>query len=371
MAEVVTGEAVVLDLAVARFPSRILALLIDVLVQLPILLFVEVVALLAGASHLNDASAAAVLLSGVVGVLVGYPVVFETLSRGKTLGKMAVGIRVVSDDGGPERFRQALIRALSLVFIEFWLPPFDVIGLPAGLITSMVSAKGKRLGDMFAGTFVIQERVPQRAMLAPVFTVVPPPLAGWAQHLELSRLPDQTAAAASSFLRRYYELVPAARDQLGLQLASAVAAQVSPPPPPGTPPAAFLAAVLAVRREREQARLQSRLGAQQAPPVPGTWQAPPAPGTWQAPPAPGAWQAPPVSGTRQAQPAPGADFAPVDAFAEPRREPTLPYTAPVTMTKSPARETGPADAVDATVTAAGPRGQPGPPPDDLGFVPPF
>jgi uncharacterized RDD family membrane protein YckC len=263
VAEVVTGEAVVLDLTVARFPSRILALLIDIVIQLPILIFLAVVVSATSASHLNSASGAAIYLSGFMFVVIGYPLIFETLSRGKTLGKMALGIRVVSDDGGPERFRQALIRALSAAFVEVWLPPFNLIGIPAGLITSMVSAKGKRLGDLFAGTFVIQERVPPRPDLAPVFTVIPPPLLGWAQHLEVSRLSDQTAAAASSFLRRFYDLRPAAREQLGMQLAAAVAAQVSPPPPPGTEPAAFLAAVLAVRREREQARLMARQAAAQ------------------------------------------------------------------------------------------------------------
>ena len=161
MAEVVTGEAVVLDLTVARFPSRLLALLIDIAVQIPALVFIAVVVTVSGAGHLNSASAAAIYISGLMLVLVGYPLIFETVSRGKTLGKMALGLRVVSDDGGPERFRQALIRALSEAFIEIWLPPFNIIGLPAGLITSMVSAKGKRLGDVFAGTFVIQERVPR------------------------------------------------------------------------------------------------------------------------------------------------------------------------------------------------------------------
>ena len=214
MTEVVTGEAVVLDLAVARFPSRMLALLIDIAVQFP-------VADLPGhrglrrRSHLNSASGAAIYLAGLMFVVIGYPLIFETLSRGKTLGKMALGLRVVGDDGSPERFRQALVRALSAAFVEIWLPPFNLIGIPAGLITSMVSAKGKRLGDVFAGTFVIQERVPPRPDLAPVFTVVPAPLTGWAQHLELSRLSDQTAAAASSYLRRFYDLRPAAREQLG------------------------------------------------------------------------------------------------------------------------------------------------------------
>jgi uncharacterized RDD family membrane protein YckC len=256
MTEVVTGEAVVLDLAVARFPNRIVAQLIDILVQLPVLLFLEIVIVKNIEHHLNKASAAALYIIAFALVTIAYPTTFETLSRGKTLGKLAMGIRVVSDDGGPERLRQALIRALSAGLLEIWGFPFNVIGIPAGLITSMVSARGKRLGDMFAGTFVIQERVPKRPDLAPDFAMIAPPLLEWSRHLEMSRLPDQTAAMVSSYLRRYSALRPAARAQIGAQLAATVASHVSPPPPPGTPAEAYLAAVLAVRRQRELARAQ-------------------------------------------------------------------------------------------------------------------
>jgi len=253
MAEVVTGEAVVLDLAVARFPSRMVALLLDMLVELPLLLFVELVVFKRAAQHLNTASADAIYTAGFVLILVGYPTIFETLTRGKTLGKMAFGLRVISDDGGPIRFRQALIRGLLAAFVEIWNPLLCFVGL----ITAMISAKGKRLGDLAAGTFVISERVPRRQAMPYSLAVIPPPLAYWAQNLELSRLADHTAAAASGYLRRFYDLRPEAREQLGLQLAAAVAAQVSPQPPPGTPPAAYLSAVLAVRRDREQARFQA------------------------------------------------------------------------------------------------------------------
>jgi uncharacterized RDD family membrane protein YckC len=274
VAEVVTGEAVVLDIPVAAFPSRMAALMIDMLLQVCVLI---IAGILIGvtAGQLNGAAIAAISVTAWIGVIVGYPVIFETLSRGKTLGKMALGVRVVSDDGGPERFRQALIRALAGIF-EIWTIILD----PVALITSMVSARGKRLGDLFAGTYVIQERVPARPELSPAFSVVPPPLLGWAQVAELSRLSDQNAEAASSYLRRFGDLQAAARDELGLRLASAVAAQVSPPPPPGTPPAAYLAAVLAVRRQRDQARLAARqaacqqdgggYGAPSGPVVPGS-----------------------------------------------------------------------------------------------------
>jgi uncharacterized RDD family membrane protein YckC len=255
VSEVVTGEAVVLDVPVARFPSRMVAALLDMVVQLSVLAAVLVGTFLVITPD-DSAVAAGISVTAYALVVIGYTTAFETLSRGLTLGKMAFGLRVVSDDGGPERFRQALVRSLTGV-IEIW----SIVGAPIGLVTSIVSAKGKRLGDMFAGTYVIQERSPRRARLAPVFTVVPPPLLGWAQVAQTARLSDQTAEAAGSYLRRYYELTEAARADLGQRLASAVLAQVSPPPPLGTPPAAYLAAVLAIRRDHEHARLagQQRL----------------------------------------------------------------------------------------------------------------
>jgi uncharacterized RDD family membrane protein YckC len=255
MVDVITGEAVALELPVATFPSRIAALLLDMIVQLALLLIVIIVLAGASGSVSSDYGAAAFVAAYVL-VLVAYPTAFETLSRGKTPGKMALGIRVIGDDGSPVRFRQALVRALVGVF-EIW----TIVLAPIGLITSIISARGKRVGDLFAGTYVIQERVPARRALPIEFAAVPPPLAEWAQLLEVSSLSDQTAEAAGGYLRRFTELSPQARDSLGVQLANAVAAQVSPPPPAGTPPAAYLTAVLAVRREREQARLAALLPA--------------------------------------------------------------------------------------------------------------
>ncbi len=247
MDDVVTGEAVVLDVPVARFPSRMLAIAIDLAVQLIALgiLLVLVAATRAGGG-LDDAAGAAIALGVTVLVIVGYPVVFETLGRGRSLGKLVLGLRVVGDDGGPERFRQALVRSLASV-LEIWA----LLGAPA-LITSLLSARGKRLGDIFAGTFVIQERLPARRAV-PV--VMPPPLAAWAGSLELSGLPGETAAIARSYLGRYWELTPVAREEFGRRIAAEVAAHVSPPPPPGTPPAAYLSAVLAERHAREAARM--------------------------------------------------------------------------------------------------------------------
>jgi len=249
VAEVVTGEAVVLEVPCARFPSRLLALGIDMAIQviLLIVLFVIVGVATAGGG-IGLASAAAIGLTVLVAVIVGYPVLWETLTRGASPGKYALGVRVVGDDGGPERFRQALVRALAAV-VEIWM----LFGFPA-LISSLLSDRGKRLGDIFAGTFVIQQRLPSRQNTAPL-PPVSPELVLWGAGLEMSGLTEQTAETARRYLARLPELTPAAQAELGQRIVSAVSAQVSPPPPAGTPVTDCLSAVLVERRNRENARL--------------------------------------------------------------------------------------------------------------------
>jgi uncharacterized RDD family membrane protein YckC len=240
VAEVITGEAVVIDVPLARFPSRTLAVLIDIAIQLVLLFGLGGVALAVGAGGGLDAAAVATL--------------FETLSRGRSLGKLALGLRVVSDDGGPERFRQALMRALAGV-LEIWL----TIGFLA-LITSLLSSGGKRLGDIFAGTFVITERLPGRRGTTAPMSALPPALAAWAATAELSGLTDATAETARQYLSRYFDFTPATREEFGRRIAAAVTAQVTPSPPAGTSPPDYLSAVLAERRARAQARMTAQTG---------------------------------------------------------------------------------------------------------------
>ncbi|MFC4910458.1 RDD family protein [Actinomadura gamaensis] len=245
--ELVVGEAVALDLRVARLASRGCALLLDVLLQLLVLDFALALVSIVG-TVADSAWVAGLSILVTALVLVGYPCAFETLTRGRTLGKLAVGLRVVADDGGPIRFRQALVRALAGI-IEFW----TFYGAPA-LLTSLFNRRGKRLGDLFAGTLVIQERVSAAGMYGPV-AWMPPFLAGWARTLELSRLPDELAMTARQYLARFWELLPEVRDSLGERITQQVFAVVGPPPPPGVRPEILLSAVLAERRHREEQRL--------------------------------------------------------------------------------------------------------------------
>lgn len=260
--ELVTGDAVVLDIAIAQLPVRAVSALIDItVVMVAYLCSIVLWAMTLG--RFDDALTAAILIIFAVLLLVGYPVTIETLTRGRSLGKMAMGLRVVSDDGGPERFRQALFRALAGV-VEIWA----LTGSPA-VICSLLSARGKRLGDIFAGTVVISERAPASAPPP----LMPPGLAWWASTLQLSGLRPESAELARQFLGRAAQLDPHTRQMMAYRISGEVLAHISPPPPPDAPPELVLAAVLAERHQRELARLQG-------PPLPYF---PPAPSAWPQP----------------------------------------------------------------------------------------
>jgi hypothetical protein len=86
---------------------------------------------------------------------------------------------------------------------------------------------------------------------------MPPPLAGWAAELQLSALPNDLALAVRQYLGRLHELSPEAAGSLGYSLAMDVSARLGTPVPPGVPVQVYLTAVLAERRTREQARLDT------------------------------------------------------------------------------------------------------------------
>ncbi|MEU1176448.1 RDD family protein [Streptomyces sp. NPDC005820] len=246
MSELVTGEAVALQLQPARLPSRALALLLDLVVVLVVYVVVSVVLVLSTAS-LDDAARTAVSIATFLLVLVGGPIAVETLSHGRSLGKTACGLRVVRDDGGPIRFRHALVRgALGLVEI---LLTFGVVAC----VASLVSARGRRLGDVFAGTLVVRERVP---VARGGFVPPPPPwLAGRFQELDLSAVPDGLWLAIRQYLGRMSQLDPQVGWAMAGRLAGELAERTGVPVPPGVPPAAYLAAVVQERQVREARRM--------------------------------------------------------------------------------------------------------------------
>ena len=244
--DLVTGEAVALDLPPASLGLRIASGLIDVVGTVLLLIAVGLLALWA-VSGTDQALATVAGISTLVLVFVVVPTTVETLSRGRSLGKLALGLRTVRDDAGPISFAHAFIRAL-IGSVEV----YALFGAPA-FFSALLSTRGKRLGDFAAGTYVVRERV--KLVLSPPASM-PPHLAHWARGADMTSLPTGLMLAVRQYLGRLPTIDPASRVAIGAQLADEVLRYVAPPPPPRTPPEDFLAAVISSRRERDLARLR-------------------------------------------------------------------------------------------------------------------
>lgn len=111
---------------------------------------------------------------GALGVIIvfalfwGYYMVFEVTTNGQSLGKRALGLRVIKEEGYPIGFADSAIR--NLVRIVDFLPFF----YGAGLLAMLINKDWRRLGDLAAGTLVVktartdQKRTGTRSRTVPV-----------------------------------------------------------------------------------------------------------------------------------------------------------------------------------------------------------
>ncbi|WP_288337519.1 RDD family protein [uncultured Gordonia sp.] len=241
----VSGEAVALDLPAASFGLRILSGVIDLILGY-LVLILGIYLSFKLAYDVDDALFGACLTVSTVIAFAAVPTTWETLTRGKTLGHVILGLRTVRDDAGPIRFRHALTRAMIGV-VEI----YTFFGVPA-MICAAVNRRNKRIGDLVAGTYVIRERF---TIALPEPIPMPPPLVPWARAADIAALPDPLAVLVRQFLNRREAYSPAARSALAERLIFAIAPYVAPAPPPQAPAEDVLAAVMAARRERDTARL--------------------------------------------------------------------------------------------------------------------
>lgn len=244
--ELITGEAVALDLRPAGFILRAGGAAIDFIVYfggyfLGLWIFLTA-SLSAG---LDDALLRAISIIGLILFILVIPVTVEVLSRGKSLGKLAVGARIVRDDGGAIGLRHAAIRGVTAII--------EIYGTLGGgaLLTGLFNSRAKRLGDLLAGTYSQHERVP--AIVTPVYGV-PLQLVEWSRTADVARMPDALSRRIAQYLAQVRGLSPETRVRLGHQLANEASIYVSPLPDADAE--LFLAAVASLRRDREFAALQ-------------------------------------------------------------------------------------------------------------------
>lgn len=147
---VLTPEYVEFDFVLAGLFSRFLAWLIDTLITFALAIGLMIALSLAMFAFPGFGSA----LGIVVWFLVdwGYAIVLESAWSGQTIGKRAMGLRVIQESGVRIGFLQAVLRNLARPIDR--LPFLYAIGGTAALF----SQSQQRLGDMLAGTIVVRDR---------------------------------------------------------------------------------------------------------------------------------------------------------------------------------------------------------------------
>lgn len=216
-----TPEHIVFHYRVAGPARRALGHVLDLLFCYGVVIFISFIVLLAAAGGgfaFGEVGAAAKAGMGLVLVALFaaqwlYFVVWEAL-YGRSPGKMAVGLRVVTTSGRPIGWRAAALR--NLLRAADLLPTCYVVGL----VSMAISSRFQRLGDLVAGTMVV---VPESARVARALELEPP-----AEPRELATLPEHVSldaderAALELFLRRRYSLGQARELELASMIAKTI-----------------------------------------------------------------------------------------------------------------------------------------------------
>jgi len=210
-----TPEHVHFHFQLAGPARRAIAYLLDLLLRGVILLALAIPAALANLFDETAGFRMGIILLVLFVLEWGYFVISELVMRGASIGKRALGLRVVRLDGLPVRFGDSLIR--NLLRAADFLPMAYAIG---GL--AMVFDRDfRRLGDLAAGTIVIYEA--PRALQAAVRVEKPLTEAELRKFPTHFTLPNETVDALELFLRRRLELAPARESELAEMLAEALA----------------------------------------------------------------------------------------------------------------------------------------------------
>lgn len=150
---VLTAELVPLEYRLASLPERALAAVVDDVVVLAATTVLATAAMYVGAltGGLALGVGAGVVAIASFALSIGYRWWAEARCGGRTLGKRFLALRVVQANGTPLLSWQAFVRNVTRVVDQ--LPLFHLLGA----VCIVIDPKGRRVGDMIAGTVVIRE----------------------------------------------------------------------------------------------------------------------------------------------------------------------------------------------------------------------
>lgn len=218
-----TPEQVHLEFVLAGIGSRFMAIFLDVLIQIVLYGVLVLISLALGISGFFNAGRSiwwiALLTLVIFCIYWGYYAIFEALWKGQTPGKRWAGIRVIKDSGRPINAFEAIGR--NLVRAVDFLPAFYGVGV----VTMLLNAKNRRLGDYVAGTIVVHESSDRESSL--FFNT--PTRTDFTLH-QAAGLTLQEAELIETFLARRLEIPPEVRKFNGQRIADMISVRLSIPP---------------------------------------------------------------------------------------------------------------------------------------------
>lgn len=244
--EILSGEAVAIDVQPIGFMLRACGAIVDMLLGFLVFGAFTLLQIAMDIGGLFDEQTGRIYM--VVNLVVSFlvlPITVEMISRGRSLGKLIVGGRIVRLDGGAIGFRHTFIRGLVGV-LEIYI---TLGGL--AVIVGAITPRSQRLGDLVAGTYSQRVRTPALPFHQPV---MPAELMDWATVADVARLPDRLARRISQFLRSSGQLAPGPRAQIAEDLLREAEAYISPLPQ--APAERVLIAATVLRRQRERHALE-------------------------------------------------------------------------------------------------------------------
>ena len=219
-----TPESVELEFTLAGIGNRCLALIIDYIILGLTILLVWIIGIFLRYQIPPDFISnifverlsqwiTAILIITSFTIYVGYFVILETLWHGQSPGKKWIKIRVIRDNGKPERLPQAILRAL-------FRPVDDLLSI--GVFFIIFSAKEKRIGDLVAGTIVIQEEPSPNSTDIDISSEAKDLVVRLKADAQIANLLPEDFATIRDFLQRRKNMILEYQHQLSRKLAEQV-----------------------------------------------------------------------------------------------------------------------------------------------------
>ena len=203
--EITTAQKVTIQYELAALKDRILAYAVDMVVLFSVIFVLFFI--ISAAAFTNDELYTILLLLILAPIFIFYTLVSELLMKGQTLGKRAMGLKVVKLNGSIPSLDDFLVR-----WVFRWIDIYTSFGAIAALLIS-AGDKSQRVGGLLSNTAVVKLKGGYNIKLADLESM----FKGEdyeAQYPNVTLFNDEDMLALKDLIKRYNQFPNTAHRQL-------------------------------------------------------------------------------------------------------------------------------------------------------------